>query len=57
MVKGICVNCGKQVGGMFQPKGWKCPSCGKCYCENCGPKIGMLFKKPTCPNCGVALVQ
>jgi anaerobic ribonucleoside-triphosphate reductase len=52
MARGICANCGKQVGGFMQPRGYSCPGCGKCYCENCGPKIGLLIKRPTCPNCG-----
>jgi len=54
MARGICSNCGKQVGGLMQPlqQGYACPGCGKLYCKNCGPKIGLIFKKPTCPNCG-----
>jgi len=57
MAKGICVNCGKHVGGMMGPKGFKCPSCGKCYCKECGPQMGLIFKKPTCPTCGVQLYK
>jgi predicted RNA-binding Zn-ribbon protein involved in translation (DUF1610 family) len=57
MAKGICVVCGKQVGGFLQSKGYACPGCGKCYCEACSPKTGSLFKKPTCPDCGRQLIK
>ena len=56
MAKGICVICGKPVGGIFQPAGYVCPGCGKCYCKDCAPKTGTLFKKPICPDCGRALI-
>jgi len=57
MAKGICVICGKPVGGIFQQTGYACPGCGKCYCKNCVPKIGTLIKKPACPDCGRALIN
>ena len=55
MAKGICVICGKEVGGLFKPPGGACPGCGKLYCLSCAPKTGKILKTPVCPTCGRAL--
>lgn len=52
MARGICANCGKQVGGFLSVGGGACPGCGKLYCMACAPKSGGLLKVATCPNCG-----
>lgn len=55
MAKGFCSVCKKQVGGLFDPHGYKCPSCKKLYCRTCSPERGLLVKNPHCPHCGVKL--
>ena len=57
MAKGICRRCGKEVGSFLKPPGWRCPRCAYVFCDACSPKIGTLFKKPACPECGVAMGQ
>ena len=57
MAKGICVNCGKHVGGFLSPAGFACPGCGKLYCQDCVQKTGMLIKRPVCPECGREMVR
>ncbi len=52
MAKGICIECGKKIGGMFKSNAYECPACKKCFCKDCCEKIGLLKKKPVCPNCG-----
>ena len=54
MAKGFCSSCKQEVGGLMKPKGYKCPSCKKIYCQQCAMKKG-IFKKLYCPDCGVEL--
>jgi DNA-directed RNA polymerase subunit RPC12/RpoP len=53
LVRGFCAKCGQEVGTLFKPKAWQCPSCKKVFCAACCPKVGLLIKKPACPDCGV----
>ena len=58
MARGICKKCGKTVGKMLGPKGFKCPRCKLVYCGNCAPVVGGLIKKKLgCPDCGVELIE
>jgi len=57
VAKGFCRKCGKQVGSFMKPPGWQCPRCNFVFCEDCSPKLGSVFKKPACPDCGVAMAQ
>ncbi|MCJ2513761.1 MAG: hypothetical protein LN408_04900 [Candidatus Thermoplasmatota archaeon] len=56
MAKGFCSSCNQQVGGFGKPRGLKCPSCGKMYCQSCSPQRG-LIKSSYCPSCGVKLLK
>jgi len=55
MTKGLCIKCGKEVGASRKSPGWRCPRCNSVYCEACAPDRGTLAKRPTCPECGVAM--
>jgi hypothetical protein len=63
MPRGICVNCGKQVGGFMQLAGLVCntqgcQNFGRLYCYNCVPKHrGLLSQTPVCPQCGRVMRQ
>jgi len=58
MVSGFCSRCGKEIGGIFKPLLWQCPTCRKIWCEKCPKqKIGRLFKKLVCPECHIEMQE
>jgi hypothetical protein len=58
MVSGFCSRCGREIGGLFKPVLWQCPTCRKIWCEKCPKqKIGRLFKKLVCPECHIEMQE
>jgi hypothetical protein len=54
--RGLCFRCGREIGGFFRPPAWRCAVCQHLYCEGCAKKkVGLIFKKPTCPECKIEL--
>jgi hypothetical protein len=54
--RGLCFRCGREIGGFLRPQAWRCVACLHLYCEGCAKKkVGVIFKKPTCPECKIEL--
>lgn len=53
MIKGVCVKCGKKVGGVLHGTAYKCGNCMKIYCKECRNQLTKIgIGKCACPHCG-----